>query len=68
MKNMKKNRTLSGQNQKTIQSITPQISATCGSIKGKYAVVLDGGKTTIFISDKSLEAETIERYNQRRGR
>jgi hypothetical protein len=33
-----------------------------------HAVVLDGGKTTIFISDKSREAETIERYNQRKGR
>ena len=65
-KKMKKNRPLSTQNQRTIQTITPQIAASCGSLKGKYAVVLDGGKTTIYISDKSREAEIIERYQQRR--
>ncbi|GAP44681.1 hypothetical protein TBC1_12492 [Lentimicrobium saccharophilum] len=57
---------MSAQRQKTIQAITPQIAASCGSVKGKHAIVLDGGKTTIFISDKSREAEIIERYNQRR--
>ncbi|PKO97621.1 MAG: hypothetical protein CVU14_10355 [Bacteroidetes bacterium HGW-Bacteroidetes-9] len=65
---MRKNKPLSGNNHKTVQSITPQISATCGSIKGKYPVVLDGGKTTIYIDDKSREAEIIERYNERRKR
>ncbi|MBW6489873.1 MAG: hypothetical protein K0B15_01645 [Lentimicrobium sp.] len=65
---MKKNRPLSSQNQKTVQTLTPQITAACGSLKGKYAVVLDGGKTTIYISDKSREAEIIERYKQRRTR
>ncbi|KAF5058910.1 hypothetical protein DSECCO2_341720 [anaerobic digester metagenome] len=63
---MKKNRPLSAQKQKTVQTITPQVAASCGSVRGKYAVILDGGKTTIFISDKSREAEIIERYNQRR--
>ncbi|NTW25987.1 MAG: hypothetical protein HGA37_14915 [Lentimicrobium sp.] len=65
---MKRNRPISGVTNKVNPAITPQISAACGSVKGKYAVVLDGGKTTIFISDKSREAEIIERYNQRRGR
>lgn len=62
---MKKNRPLATRRQKTIQALTPQIAATCGSLKGKYAVVLDGGKTTIYISDKSREAEVIERYKTR---
>jgi hypothetical protein len=65
---MKKFRPVSSVNNRINHSIKPAISATCGSIKGLYAVVLDGGKTTIFISDKSREAETIERYNQRKGR
>ena len=38
-----------------------------GSIVDKYPVVLDGGKTIIFISDKSKESETRERYALRRG-
>lgn len=62
---MKKNRPLATRRQKTIQALTPQISATFGSTKGKYAVVLDGGKTTIYITDKSREAEVIERYRTR---
>ena len=32
----------------------------------KYPIVLDGGRTTIFISDKSKEAETREKYRMRR--
>ncbi|MDO9512863.1 MAG: hypothetical protein Q7J34_13985 [Bacteroidales bacterium] len=34
----------------------------CGSLHGKFPVVMDGGKTTIFISDISKEAETREKY------
>jgi hypothetical protein len=33
-----------------------------GSIMGKHPVIMDGGKTTVFISDKSKESETRERY------
>ncbi|MFH1118204.1 MAG: hypothetical protein V1775_00165 [Bacteroidota bacterium] len=65
---MRKTKPISGLNHKTIQSITPHISATCGSIKGKFPVVLDGGKTTIYIDDKSREAEIIERYKMRRAK
>jgi hypothetical protein len=36
-----------------------------GSLTGKFPVILDGGKTTIFISDKSKERETRERYEMR---
>ena len=33
-----------------------------GSTKDKYPVILDDGKTIIFISDKNKEAETKEKY------
>jgi len=36
-----------------------------GSLVGKYPIVFDGGKTIIYISDKSKEAETRERYTMR---
>ena len=38
-----------------------------GSTKDKYPVILDGGRTTIFISDKSKEAETRLKYELRKG-
>jgi len=37
-----------------------------GSTIDKYPVILDGGKTIIFISDKSKEAETREKYALRK--
>lgn len=36
-----------------------------GSTTGKYPVVLDGGKTIIYISDKSKENETRLKYKMR---
>ena len=33
-----------------------------GSLVGKFPIVLDGGKTTIYISDLSKESETREKY------
>ncbi|HTX88353.1 MAG TPA: hypothetical protein VMC08_05135 [Bacteroidales bacterium] len=36
-----------------------------GSLVGKYPIKLDEGRTTIFISDLSKEAETRERYEHR---
>jgi hypothetical protein len=44
----------------------PDLKLLSGSIKDKYPVILDGGKTTIFISDKSKEAETRLKYAQQR--
>ena len=44
----------------------PQSKLSNGSVDNKYPVVLDGGKTIIFITDKSLEKETRERYIMRR--
>ena len=40
----------------------PDEKLLMGSTKGKYAVVLDDGKTTVFISDKSKEEETRLKY------
>ena len=36
-----------------------------GSTNDKYAVVMDNGKTIIFISDRSKEEETRLKYKQR---
>jgi hypothetical protein len=37
-----------------------------GSTSDKFPVVLDGGKTIIFITDRTQEAEIRYRYNMRR--
>jgi hypothetical protein len=44
----------------------PQSKLLTGSIIDKFPVILDGGKTIIFISDKSKEAETRYKYELRR--
>jgi len=36
-----------------------------GATNDKYAVVMDNGKTIIFISDKSKEDETRQKYEMR---
>jgi hypothetical protein len=43
----------------------PDSKLLTGSIVGKYPVILDGGKTTIFISDQSKESETRVNYELR---
>ncbi len=43
----------------------PDSKLLTGSVAGKHPVILDGGKTTIFISDKSREPEIRERYAMR---
>ena len=40
----------------------PDAKLSMGSTKGKFPVVLDDGKTIIYISDKSKEAETRLKY------
>ena len=45
---------------------TPDSKMLTGSTTDKYPVILDGGRTIIYISDKSKEAETRERYELRR--
>ena len=45
----------------------PDSKLSSGSTTGKYPVILDGGRTTIFISDKSKESETRLSYESRLG-
>ena len=45
----------------------PDSKLLTGSLIGKHPIILDGGRTTIFISDKSKESETRERYELRMG-
>jgi hypothetical protein len=40
----------------------PKSKLSSGSTAGKYPISLDGGKTIIFISDKSKEPEARLRY------
>ncbi len=42
------------------------LKTSAGSTKDKFPVILDGGKTVIYISDKSKEAETREKYQLQR--
>lgn len=44
----------------------PHAKLLTGSTSDKFPVVLDGGKTIVFISDKSKEAETRVKYELRR--
>lgn len=55
-------------NLKNHQTNVPLSKLTSGSIKDKYPVILDGGRTIIFISDKSKEAETRKKFEIRRKR
>ena len=45
----------------------PDSKLLSGSTKDKYPVILDGGKTIIFIDDKSKESETRKRHDARLG-
>ncbi|MEI6455742.1 MAG: hypothetical protein WCO93_05595 [bacterium] len=47
------------------QEAIPQAKQQAGSTKDKFPIILDGGKTIIFISDKKKSQETIDRYNNR---
>jgi hypothetical protein len=44
----------------------PDSKLLSGSVAGLYPIILDGGKTIIFISDLSKEGETRERYQLRK--
>jgi len=43
----------------------PNAKLATGSVLDKFPIVLDGGRTVIFISDKSKEAEIRLRYAMR---
>ncbi len=47
------------------QDNVPRSKLSSGSLAGKFPVTLDDGKTIIFISDKSKELETRQRYELR---
>jgi hypothetical protein len=47
----------------TSTKINPKLLT--GSTIGKYPIVLDGGKTIIYISDKRKEKEIREKYAMR---
>jgi len=44
----------------------PDSKLLSGSTMDKYPVILDGGRTIIFISDKSKESETRKKYELRK--
>jgi hypothetical protein len=48
------------------RSKIPDSKLLTGSIKDKYPVILDGGRTIIFISDKSKESEARQKYELRK--
>lgn len=44
----------------------PKLKLSSGSLIGLYPIILDGGRTIIFISDKSKESETRKNYELRK--
>jgi len=44
------------------RSKIPDEKLMMGSIKGKYPVILDDGRTTVYISDESKAEETKIKY------
>ena len=49
------------------QGTVPQSKLATGSVVGLFPVILDGGRTTIYVSDASKEAETRKKYKLRMG-
>lgn len=48
------------------QRTVPKSKLATGSVVGLYPVILDGGRTTIYISDLRKEAETRKKYELRK--
>ena len=44
----------------------PKSKLLTGSLTGLYPIILDGGRTIIFISDKNKESETRKNYELRK--
>jgi len=64
---MKKSDVLSSRmNQANHRFSVPNSKLLTGSVTDKFPVILDGGKTVIFISDKDKESETRARYGVRK--
>jgi len=49
------------------QGTVPKSKLASGSVEGLYPVILDGGRTTIYISDIRKEAATRKKYELRMG-
>ena len=49
------------------QIAVPKSKLATGSIVGLFPVILDGGRTTIYVSDAGKEAETRKKYELRMG-
>ena len=47
------------------QIAVPKSKLASGSVVGLFPVILDGGRTTIYVSDASKEAETRKKYELR---
>jgi hypothetical protein len=45
----------------------PKSKLSSGSVANKYPVLLDDGRTIVFIADKSREREIRRRYALRKG-
>jgi len=50
---------------KNQQGIIPKAQQENGSTEDKFPIVLDDGKTVIYVSDKKKAKEVIERYKNR---
>ena len=48
------------------QDTVPKSKLVLGSVEDKYAVILDDGRTIVFIADKSREREIKLRYELRK--
>jgi len=48
------------------RDIVPKSKLLLGSVENKYPVILDDGKTIVFITDKSREREIKLRYGVRK--
>jgi hypothetical protein len=48
------------------QNMIPKSKLSSGSLTNKYPIIIDGGKTTIFISDQSKETEVRQKYEMRK--
>jgi len=48
------------------QNLIPKSKLSSGSVTNKYPIILDGGKTIIFITDRSRESEARQKYELRK--
>jgi hypothetical protein len=64
---MKKDSLESRLNLERIKSKIPDEKLLMGSLKGKYPVILDDGKTIVYISDISKAEETKLKYKLQRN-